>query len=1134
MKKSSLPGIFLSLAFLVLPTASAHAQTASLVRDINPADGSFRTASPYLLAALQGKVFFVAEDESSGNELWVSDGTSVGTMMLADACPGSCGSEIRIVGTLNGILFWMARLADSPAQLWRSDGTRAGTYPLAFRVSQDEDLDGNPRLVSAFSRGFLYFSVCPPDETGCELWRSDGTREGTQRVKDIPVGASSLFISEMTADSGRIFFLTYSATYGGHLDDWTVWVSDGTAEGTRSVKSFETVRLERLTAAGGRLFFVAWTQELGGHELWTSDGTGPGTRSLTQFAPSRPFGNDYEFEDFSFKVFGGSVYFPADDVTHGIEIWRSDGTPQGTRRITEFGFDRPVVNRWTAFEVGGRIVFSAYDGLTENPYWTTTGTPESTAPLTASCGTGCTVELSSLRKVGQRLLFEGNDPVHGRELWSTDGTSAGTRLVLDACPGDCDSLSSYVANTGDALYFSPHSGELWRSDGTSEGTRRVASLGRDGFLSGGGELQVAASGSKVFFTVEGFTYGSQLWIAEPGRGARLVTVIGNSGPQSDPDDLVALQDRLYFTACNGPSQPIWESHGSPETTAPVPSTETGLFCRADADFHTLVPSGNLLFYLRRDQGDSLWRTDGTAAGTVQLTTFPVSFPVAHAGKLFFVVSTYPSYALWKSDGTPGGTVLVASWDDYPALLTSTGPDLYFIVRDEIWRSDGTPQGTRKVAGPLSISPPFVRIGSLVFFIADSYGAGREVWRTDGTETGTSLLVNADGTFAHSSPSGLTAFQGNLYFFARTPNGKEGLWRSDGTSTGTVVLAEFRLDPRSDLFDPRPVHLTVAAGRLFFVADDGVHGLELWTSDGTAAGTVLVRDIYAGFGSARPWQLTAAGGRLLFAAHEPVHGLELWQSDGTSAGTRLVQDLAPLSGSSNPDHLTVAGDRLFFVADDGVVGREVWSLPLAGPAGCQPSPVRLCLSGGRYQVEASWRDFQGRTGLGQAVALTADTGYFWFFDDSNVETVVKVLDGTGSNGHAWVFYGALSNVEYTLTVTDTQTGLARRYFNPLRQFASIGDTRGFGPLGAFSSSPAPSIAAPSLLPLVAEWTDSAAATGVCQPGAERLCLNDNRFAVEVSWRDFQNRTGKGKAVGLTADTGYFWFFDDANVELVTKV
>ncbi|MCB1034957.1 MAG: hypothetical protein KDD47_14110, partial [Acidobacteria bacterium] len=96
----------------------------------------------------------------------------------------------------------------------------------------------------------------------------------------------------------------------------------------------------------------------------------------------------------------------------------------------------------------------------------------------------------------------------------------------------------------------------------------------------------------------------------------------------------------------------------------------------------------------------------------------------------------------------------------------------------------------------------------------------------------------------------------------------------------------------------------------------------------------------------------------------------------------------------------------------------------------------------FAVEARWTDFRGQSGAGQAVALTGDTGYFWFFRDSNVETVLKVLDGRSNNGNFWVFYGALSNVDYDLVVTDCETGAVKTYLNRGRTFASVGDTMAF--------------------------------------------------------------------------------------------
>jgi hypothetical protein len=108
--------------------------------------------------------------------------------------------------------------------------------------------------------------------------------------------------------------------------------------------------------------------------------------------------------------------------------------------------------------------------------------------------------------------------------------------------------------------------------------------------------------------------------------------------------------------------------------------------------------------------------------------------------------------------------------------------------------------------------------------------------------------------------------------------------------------------------------------------------------------------------------------------------------------------------------------------------------------CEFPPTTLCLDNGRYTVEAAYRTPSGASGDGQAVALTADTGYFWFFSADNVEVILKVLDGCAINGHHWVFSAGLTNVEVTLTVTDHTTGQQKQYVNALgTQYAPVQDT-----------------------------------------------------------------------------------------------
>ncbi|MCP4657365.1 MAG: hypothetical protein GY856_18290, partial [bacterium] len=213
-----------------------------------------------------------------------------------------------------------------------------------------------------------------------------------------------------------------------------------------------------------------------------------------------------------------------------------------------------------------------------------------------------------------------------------------------------------------------------------------------------------------------------------------------------------------------------------------------------------------------------------------------------------------------------------------------------------------------------------------------------------------------------------------------------------------------------------------------------------------------------------------------------------------------------------------------------------------PTGCEPTATTLCLGEGRFALTVAWEDFAGATGQGRAGRLTADTGTFWFFDDFNIELVVKILDGTVLNDHYWLFYGALSNVAYTLTVTDAVTGFTREYVNPAGRFASVGDVEAL-PVGGGGSAVAASPATDELFSaFIAELRAVAGApekgvvvpSKACTGGATSLCLQDERFRIEVDWRDFEGHTGSGQAVPLTPDTGYFWFFDDTNVELIIKV
>jgi ELWxxDGT repeat protein len=281
----------------------------------------------------------------------------------------------------------------------------------------------------------------------------------------------------------------------------------------------------------------------------------------------------------------------------------------------------------------------------------------------------------------------------------------------------------------------------------------------------------------------------------------------------------------------------------------------------------------------------------------------------------------------------------------PHNLTNVGGRLLFSAVDgpddgttngvELWRSEGTDATTTLVSdiNPTSNSSPgdFADFAGTLLFSADDGTNGVEPWRSNGTSAGTFMLKDIESGGLHDSfPESFTESGGTSFFvaseglgFGGTP-GRE-LWRSNGTSAGTELVKD--INPTGD---SNPDDLIDINGILYFSADDGTHGRELWRSDGTSVGTFMVADINpTGSGLTRTFvsgseALARLGSTLVFQANDGTNGTELWRSDGTGPGTQRVKDINPTAGAgSSPRQFTDVGGTLFFIASDGINGLELW-------------------------------------------------------------------------------------------------------------------------------------------------------------------------------------------------------------------
>lgn len=1104
-------------------------------------DASPGTADSYpIFVAELGDVLVYATGREYQTTLWVTDGTVAGTRRVRDGAGAAIG-----ITSYNGIR--MATLGTRLALI--GHGATSGVEGI-WSISPDGSAvllrDIDPQTYSAFSglaaTGDHFFWVEEASETFVRsVWRSDGTAAGTTRVAD---GFGYGF--DGSGATLERYFFTGSTPDG----DDVVYATDGTAAGTVALASFGGAEggPRRFESGSARVYFVGgpWNDS----RLWVSDGTPAGTFQV----PSTP--GDYHLtyegvrgawagENFVFKAYGDG----------GDHYWSHSGAAAPALLLPTA---HPERSSWSGFvTLGDRLLFAAPDiEAPGSEVWSTDGTPAGTRPVSNLCPPECyDFGLDSEMQVEDRALFA---IVTAESMFYfswltgvTDGTEAGTRILNDSegpvavwvgQPANAAIVDGgFLVEAEDGL----RGAEAWFMGESDGALRAVANL----------EPETGPSLPRRLRSAGGRLW----WVGDEGAGDPRSWSVDGPDATPEPNPQQACRYGIVSAVADFGRHLVFRDDSS---------WDLGCLAGFDRDtglWETLVPpagsdsfnvaeplleaAGRVYFQGGGQNLESgLWATDGTAAGTAP-------FGASGLPRYFDLIGATPTHLFLRGTWEPvafiaqpldGGAAeeiapLALSWTfESGSESVASGPRFYFtsieLDGSELLRvSDGTAAGTRPLWASQGEESRLLDLfpwldGGIFFLVASER---MTLWASDGTLGGTHVVADL-GPLANDAEDGLPresrGHAGRLYFSAENDALGAELWATDGTAAGTVV---FDLVPGPGSGAPR--HLEVAAETLFFAAESPDSGREVWASDGTPAGTRRVSDIAAGAASAMPEELVAVGTSLYFAADDGFRGRELWAIDTAAEGCvpgerrlclrdgRFAVEGAwrDFAGNAGPATAVaqgeVSGSFWFFdpanveafvkVLDGRPLNDSFWlfyaslsnveydlqvtdtrsrvarrytnpagrfasvgdvdafpeataawpgaatALPAAWPDAersvaaaatglCVPAATRLCLRQGRFAVEARWRDFAGTRGEAGSMPWSDESGAFWFFDDTNLELVVKVLDGTGTNGRHWVFAGALSNVEYTITVTDLLTGAVREYLNPAGVYASFGDVDAF--------------------------------------------------------------------------------------------
>lgn len=960
-----------TIAGASLIASAATFQPAALVLDINT-NPVTADSLPGLICDGPSFALFYSESGGVAYRLWRTDGSTGGTVELGTYPTSQFLSGFAcVLADGPGPMLFRFTNGDGRWELWRTDGTAAGT----FRLLLDPDGQHDLKFLGVAGLPLLAANV---EGVGNELVATDGTVAGTRVVRDITPGPDNTFMdTEASVLGGRVHFVA-----NGDL-----WSSDGTTTGTRLVIDLDSRSVDDgvdgFARLGSRLLF-GHTDSNSVSNLWTTDGTTAGSSILRSFP--WPAGELRITGLASVGNSRGVFALPDPDGPPYWKLWRTDGTAGGTQQVAVADPDLDFLGP-QFWPVPGGLVFAAYTPATGAEIWFTDGTDGSTRLVHETLPGSDGVYVEAFHPVPQGVFYRDYYPVpgHRTSLWFSDGTTPGTwsvsathaqlaaQDVMPYAPAVDGSGFLFWSTPPQAGATPPRQFSIWRG---SMGSRSV-SLVRE-FAQADLYTSATIRPGRLFFSVNVPPYGYEPWVSDgTSSGTRLLRNLEpeSSNGSSLPRLAFTLGNAVLFAADDGvQGNALWRSDGTAAGTirlssgAPVLTNPFPAFARI---------GGTVLYPGANSAGLSeLWRTDGTAAGTRQVIDLSGIAPgdtqvrgsrpascgagfVVNANQAWYGASPLGIGKLFRSDGSAAGTVEVGAFPGRPrvpfasssvCVLAAFNGGIYFQAMDPdtdipvLWRSDMQTGAFAKVlsSSGLPIFAPTSMAeagGELYFFTGQQDRIG--LWRLTSTDPVGRLVVERTWPAVGGFPV-IAETLGSILLFKDCEAGGAApacsLYRTDGTAMGTQRLSSAQPPGQAG----RPYAARVG-NRVAYMGRAVPGGYELWFTDGTPAGTSSTVLSVTEPTYTTHLELYDFNGLLYVTT--PTK--ELWRTDGTVAGTERANTGPEVVRFEGALQFAVSGNRLLFAGGDDTRAYELWAIENQAPlvqadSGATTAPAAVML------------------------------------------------------------------------------------------------------------------------------------------------------------------------------------------------